>query len=485
LAGRADVVVEEVCLSACPMVSVYGWGRTGTDRTERALVSQDGAAHGLPWMPASSAGEVYRVLPDVTTMRLIVIFTLSIAFLFGHAPSSHALVPDEILVVANSAVPESIELARYYMKKRNIPSKNVLQVKTTGKEVVGRQDYEQQIAHPVKEFLIWSDPPGQRFKCLVLMYGMPLRVLPPPLSETERIQLQSLKAALGEKTTTKGPSDSKGKAGMTKEAEDKWAELKKDIRKLTRADWVASVDSELALVREKTYDLQGWLPNKYFVGFRDSLISSMPKGVTLVSRLDGPTPAVVRRVIDDSMEAEREGLKGKAYFDARWREKHLTEKGRKLSAYEMYDLAIHNTARVVRKTGRLPVILDEEPTLFAPGEAPEAAIYCGWYSLGKYIDAFTWVKGAVGYHVASSECTTLKTAGSTVWCKAMLEKGVAATIGPVAEPYLQSFPAPEVFFGCLLGGKLTLVECYALANPFWSWQQVLIGDPLYRPFGRQ
>jgi uncharacterized protein (TIGR03790 family) len=77
----------------------------------------------------------------------------------------------------------------------------------------------------------------------------------------------------------------------------------------------------------------------------------------------------------------------------------------------------------------------------------------------------------------------LRKAGSTVWCKKMLEKGVAATLGPVAEPYLQSFPAPEVFFGSLLDGS-TLMESYMVSNPCWSWQMVLIGDPLYRPFRR-
>ena len=67
----------------------------------------------------------------------------------------------------------------------------------------------------------------------------------------------------------------------------------------------------------------------------------------------------------------------------------------------------------------------------------------------------------------------------------MLEKGIAATVGPVAEPYLQSFPQPEIFFGCIIDGRFTLAECYALSNPFLSWQMVLIGDPLYRPFSRK
>jgi uncharacterized protein (TIGR03790 family) len=175
---------------------------------------------------------------------------------------------------------------------------------------------------------------------------------------------------------------------------------------------------------------------------------------------------------------ENSGLSGKAYFDARWPEKA----DKNPNPYQIYDRAIHNTADILRKSNKMPVVLDEQERLFQPGEAPDAALYCGWYSLAKYVDAFRWAKGAVGFHVASAECTTLKNSTSRVWCKSMLEKGVAATVGPVAEPYLQSFPTPEVFFACLVDGRLALAECYALANPFWSWQMVLIGDPLYRPF---
>lgn len=88
----------------------------------------------------------------------------------------------------------------------------------------------------------------------------------------------------------------------------------------------------------------------------------------------------------------------------------------------------------------------------------------------------------MGYHIASAECKTLKRAGSRVWCKRMLEEGIAATLGPVNEPYVQAFPMPELFFRFLLDGYWTLAECYALSKPLCSWQMVLIGDPLYRPF---
>jgi uncharacterized protein (TIGR03790 family) len=198
----------------------------------------------------------------------------------------------------------------------------------------------------------------------------------------------------------------------------------------------------------------------------------------LVSRLDGPSEEIVRRIIDDSLQAEKEGLRGKAYFDARW-----TDPGsRKLSGGAFYDRAIHKAAGLVEKSKGIEVVIDSKQKLFQLGECPDAALYCGWYSLAHYVDAFTWARGAVGFHIASQECQTLKSKGSQVWCKKMLEKGVAATLGPVAEPYVEAFPIPDIFFGLLLDGRLTLAECYAVANPFWSWQMVLIGDPLYRPF---
>ena len=67
----------------------------------------------------------------------------------------------------------------------------------------------------------------------------------------------------------------------------------------------------------------------------------------------------------------------------------------------------------------------------------------------------------------------------------MLEKGVAATLGPVKEPYLQSFPLPDVFFPLLMTGQHPLIEVYYRTTPYLSWRQVLIGDPLYTPFKKQ
>ncbi|MGD0231900.1 MAG: TIGR03790 family protein [Syntrophorhabdales bacterium] len=393
--------------------------------------------------------------------------------LFLVCPAGAALRPDQLVLVVNKAAPEGLRIARYYMEKRRVPRQNMIMIETSGEEEIGREEYEKEIAAPVRSFLLRNDPWGKRFFCLVLLYGVPLRIGPSHPGLLDEIRIHELRMRLSSLKERAAGTHPQGEKGL----KDDVARIESEISRLSKTRQGASVDSEIALVRENTYPLEGWLPNKYYVGFRGINVVGMPQKVVAVCRLDGPTETTVYRIIDDSLFAEDHGLAGKAYFDARWPDKGLKD----LSPYEVYDRAIHNTARIVEKSGRMPVVLDEREALFGPGEAPDAALYCGWYSLGKYVDAFTWVRGAVGFHVASAECTTLKAGPSTVWCKKMLEKGVAATVGPVAEPYLQSFPEPEVFFGCLLDGG-TLVECYTVSNPFWSWQMVLIGDPLYRPF---
>jgi len=53
-------------------------------------------------------------------------------------------------------------------------------------------------------------------------------------------------------------------------------------------------------------------------------------------------------------------------------------------------------------------------------------------------------------------------------------KSVAATLGPVSEPYIILLPYQKIFFGYLAQGYLTLTECYMISTPYLSWQMVLI-----------
>ncbi|MFA4903715.1 MAG: TIGR03790 family protein [Desulfobaccales bacterium] len=241
---------------------------------------------------------------------------------------------------------------------------------------------------------------------------------------------------------------------------------------------IAAVDSELTLIIAGPYQKTGWLPNPWNLTFnRLSFIRAVRDHTVMVGRLDGPTPAIARRLVDDALAVEKTGLNGVFYIDARG----LSGKAA-TGNYAWFDEHLLRLSDLMAKYSAMKVVLDKKPAVFPPGSCPDAALYCGWYSAGNYVPAFKWQKGAVGYHVASYEATTLKKPDGKVWCKRMLEEGVAATLGPVTEPYLNSFPLPDQFFPILMTGKLTLIEVYFLTVPQVSWMQILIGDPLYCPF---
>ena len=59
--------------------------------------------------------------------------------------------------------------------------------------------------------------------------------------------------------------------------------------------------------------------------------------------------------------------------------------------------------------------------------------------------------------------------------------GVTATLGNVFEPYPQYSPRPDLLLHALSQGR-NFGDAAYYALPALSWQSVVIGDPLYRPF---
>lgn len=398
-------------------------------------------------------------------INLFVVFTLVAG---GASGPVQALEAEEVLVVVNQRMAGSEALARYYMNKRQIPENNLLRLPLTLEETMSREEFDTALKKKLASAIARRKP--ERTEAVVLLHGVPLKVEAPQPTWEEAEELRRLR--LEEARSAKGQTS--GGETFTTIKKD----LKSRIETLLKHDQRASVDSELALVkREASYPLSGWLENPFFLGFQGQELTISRDEVVLVCRLDGPDAATVRRLIDDSLEGEKNGLQGRACFDARW--PRPTERVG-LGGYQRYDLSLHRAAEVAAR--RLPTTLDSREELFSGGDCPDAALYAGWYSLGRYIDAFSWNRGAIAYHIASSECTTLRDRTSSAWCINLLDRGVAATIGPVHEPYVQAFPLPELFFGLLLQGHLSLGEAYLVSLPFLSWQMVLVGDPLYRPF---
>jgi uncharacterized protein (TIGR03790 family) len=502
-----------------------------------------------------------------------------------------ALTPEDLIVVFNTKVPESRQLAAYYAQKRRVPPENLVGVEVSQGESMSRQEYDQELLPPLRRKVVEL---RRRYRnpALVLVYGIPLRVGGAVLTEPEK-ELQALVKSQSKKSTSQAwerlkelealltrlpgkpqvsgtgptsqdvfnlaenllpranrwltwPSDRKtpqetrsrvaalaaqlstrlpdeGKeTGRTakkesgkydvpllesmpapeekrptpsgslaeqarqwgarvREAEGLLGELKfwEHLNRIYgHPQTGASVDSELALVLVENYPKVHWLPNPLHLRFdKEPAMWRFRQAVVMVGRLDGPTPQLARRLVDDALKTEGLGLEGTCYLDARG----LKDK-EEVGSYAWFDAHLVRLAEMMKQKSSLKVVLDRRPGLFLRGSCPQAALYCGWYSLAKYVASCTWQQGAVAYHVASSEATTLKRPGSQVWCKRLLEEGVAATLGPVGEPYLRAFPLPDDFFPLLMTGKLSLLEVYYRTVPHLSWQMILIGDPLYTPF---
>ncbi|MDR2462788.1 MAG: TIGR03790 family protein [Verrucomicrobiales bacterium] len=364
-----------------------------------------------------------------------------------------------LLVVYNTNDLQSKELAQYYAAARQIPDDRLLGIECATNETVSRKIYQEQIEKPINDYLTrkgwfqrvrrkltWNDGEytveqtlNNPVWCIVLMRGVPLRI-----AEAPEIQAPP------------GVPDA----------------LRMNA---------AAVDSELALLPCQGAPRWGFVPNPFYsaVTFRH-FSAAYADWLILVARLDAPLAEDVRRMIDDSVSVERGELTGRAYFDSRG----IADRD---NGYFTADQAIRNAADRARKFG-FEVATDIAPEV-APVTTPwdNAALYFGWYTEhceGPFLQpGFRFRPGAVAYHIHSFSATTLRSA-TQHWAGPLLNKGAAATMGCVYEPYVSFTPNIEIFANALLSG-LSFGEAAYQSQPVLSWMVTMVGDPLYRPYPRQ
>ena len=432
----------------------------------------------------------------MTRMRWL---ALSLWFLLPAAPAV-ALEPRDIFILVNKNVPESRQVAAHYCAKRGVPKENVIALDLPAGEDISRRDYDVKLAAPLREAL---KERREQVKVLLSVYGVPLRVGRSEPNEKERTELKKIQAEIGElrlaeKRLQKEVADLQVKAKADpsgiearalprarKDRDTLTARLRaldQRQRVLNQAETEAAVDSELMLLWWDRYPLYRWQLNTLYFQVPEQVRNSRPP-VLMTCRLDGPSVELVKRLVDQAIEVEKKGLTGKVYVDARGI-KYNPKTEPDGFGYGGYDESLREMARLLEKEAKLPVTLDDKPALFAPKSCLDCALYCGWYSLANYVDCCKFARGAVAYHIASAEAVSLRNPHAKFWCKKLLDNGVIATLGPVAEPYTLGFPKPAEFFGFLVTGKYTLVECYSKTVVFSSWMTVLVGDPLYNPFAR-
>lgn len=378
--------------------------------------------------------------------------------------AAFALEPKDVFIVCNKDVKESRQVADHYVAKRKVPAENVIELSLPKAEDISREDYDAKLAGPLRDAL---KDKKDACKLLLCVYGVPLRVGPTKTTPEEQKQLDQLKPELEE---AKKQADAKAVDRLTKQ-----------VVALQHDQSTAAVDSELMLLWWAKYDTTRWQINPLYWQLSEDERKKADRTL-MTCRLDGPTPEIAKRLVDDALTAEANGLKGKAYFDARGMKLDV-KNPQQWTGYQGYDESFREAAELMRTAG-FDVILDDKDPVFPEDSCPDAALYAGWYSHANFVDSFTFPTGAVAWHLASSEATTLRNKDSKVWCPNLLQKGVAVTMGPVGEPYTVAFPKASEFFGFLATGKHTVAECYARTTILTSWMMTLVADPLYNPFAK-
>ncbi len=367
----------------------------------------------------------------------------------GSPPGDGAPPVARVLILANRDDPDSVRLARHYAAARSVPEANLITLPMPATETIGWREFIATIWRPLLGLLVregWIDAipmtaddafgrpklaaNGHRVEALVVCRGVPLK-------------LEHDAAFFSEVSSLTRRTEFRTNAG--------------------------AVDSELSLLAQPNYPVTAWIANPLFRQERPSIHARQQ--VIRVARLDGPSTADAQALVDRALAAERTGLLGRAYVD-------LAQRDRTGDGW------LEDTFRQINTLG-FDVTVDREPaTLPATARIDAPVLYFGWYSGtadGPFLlPGFRFAPGAVALHIHSFSASSLR-APATGWTAAMVARGATATVGNVHEPYLQFTHHPNLLLRALVRGA-TLVEAAYEALPALSWQAILVGDPLYRPF---
>jgi len=376
-------------------------------------------------------------------MPLRVFFFFALATIAAANPAP--LQPGHVAVVFNASIPQSRELAELYALNRSIPPGNLVGLILPKEETITRSAYEKRLRGPLraefdkrKWWTLAKDgsgtvlPTNCQIRCLALIKGVPLRI-----------------------SRSEIPADEVAKKLQFKENNE------------------ASVDSELMMFGVRGLPIGGPLQNRYFNQQVPFIQAPLPYMV-LVGRIDAKDYLTCQRILLDALDAEENGLWGRSYVD-------FSLKG---GAFAAGDQWLEGIAKRSIGAGFPTVTERSKDTFVTNYPMTKAATYFGWYTFhrnGPFLDpTMQFQRGAIAVHLHSMSASQMGDPTKN-WSSALLDRGAAATLGNTWEPFLQLSHNFDIFHDRLLKG-FSLVESAAMAINVVSWQNLVLGDPLYRPF---
>ncbi len=349
----------------------------------------------------------------------------------------------ETAVVFNPAFPGSAELAAYYAAQRHIPKERVIGLRCSQEDSMSRAEFDADLRKPLL----------QMFQSRGWSISAPLTQVKPMTGTALSPNVRVLVLMRGVPFQIR-----RNAQGARQSEEDE-----------------ASVDSELCVLGLNNPPTRGGVRNPYYDQPARFPHSQRSTGLLIVGRLDGPDAETVRRMIDDAVAAEETGLLGRAVIDL----------AQKSGVYQEGEDWLKRSADMFKRAG-IPVFIDRAEGLVGDlWPLPDTILYFGWYTdriLGALAAPdFRFKRGAIACHLHSFSASVLRSPDGA-WAGPLLSKGAAVTFGNVFEPYLSLTIHFDILNKRLLEG-FTVGEAAWNATPALSWMNVVLGDPLYRPFG--
>jgi uncharacterized protein (TIGR03790 family) len=368
---------------------------------------------------------------------------------------------DQVVVVYNTRVPESKGVAEHYAALRDVPPSQVLGFDMPEVEAINRGDFRDRIQKPLIKALENQD---------LIHFGS--HIIPATSGQPQRIEWKVTRARIRYVVLCYGVPLRIGEdSNLREEGEEK---MQVELRRNE-----AAVDSELTCIPipGQKMLLAGPLTNPLY-GCTNAQLLDPTNGILMVTRLDGPTAAIARGLVDKAIQAETDGLWGRAYFDMR---------GVTNGPFKIGDDWIRGASEVSRLMGYETIVDTNGGTFPASFPLSQVALYAGWYEenvSGPFARATVeFMPGAFAYHLHSFSAATLRST-TRQWAGPLLARGVTATMGTVAEPYLVGTPDIATFFARFIYSGFSFGEAACAAQHYISWQTTVIGDPLYHPFAR-
>ena len=134
-----------------------------------------------------------RALPGSLVSRLWPVLATIVVLAMGR--SALALAPDEVVLIANKAVPQSVELARLYAAQRGIPDAHIIELNLPVTEDMGMERFDVAVVMPIRQYLT-INALREKTRCLVTFYGVPLRLMARKNSAGETEELRQVQEEL-------------------------------------------------------------------------------------------------------------------------------------------------------------------------------------------------------------------------------------------------------------------------------------------------